>query len=43
MNPITEQLELLKEILPEAAAVGVIFNSGEENSRVQVDLSLIHI
>ena len=32
MNPITEQLELLKEILPEAAAVGVIFN-----------LSLIHI
>ena len=38
MNPITEQLELLKEILPEAAAVGVIFNSGEENSRVQVDI-----
>jgi putative ABC transport system substrate-binding protein len=38
MNPIKEQLELLKELLPEAAAVGVIFNSGEENSRVQVDI-----
>ncbi len=38
MNPIREQLELLKEILPGATAVGVIFNSGEENSRVQVDI-----
>jgi putative ABC transport system substrate-binding protein len=38
MNPIKEQLELLKELLPEAAAVGVIFNSGEVNSRVQVDI-----
>lgn len=38
MNPIKEQLELLKEILPDATTVGVIFNSGEENSRVQVKI-----
>jgi len=38
MNPIKEQLELLKEILPDATTVGVIFNSGEENSRVQVEI-----
>lgn len=38
MNPIAEQLELLKEILPEATTVGVIFNSGEENSRIQVGI-----
>lgn len=38
MNPIDEQLGLLKEILPKATTVGVIFNSSEENSRVQVDI-----
>ena len=38
MNPIKEQLELQKEILPDPTTVGVIFNSGEENSRVQVEI-----
>ncbi len=38
MNPIVEQLELLKEIIPEAATLGVIYNSGEENSQVQVEI-----
>lgn len=38
MNPVKEQVELLKEILPEATTVGVIFNSGEVNSRVQVEI-----
>ncbi len=38
MNPIKEQLELLMEILPEVSTVGVIFNSGEDNSLIQVDI-----
>lgn len=38
MNPVKEQLALLQEIFPEAIRVGVIFNSGEENSLVQVDI-----
>jgi len=39
MNPIKEQLELLKEIKPDTKAVGVIYNSGEINSKVQVDVA----
>ena len=38
MNPVKEQLALLQEIFPEATRVGVIFNSGEENSLVQVEI-----
>lgn len=36
-NPVKEQLELIKEIVPEAKTVGVVYNPGEENSVVQVD------
>ncbi len=39
MNPIKEQLELLKEIKTDAKTVGVIYNSGEINSKVQVDVA----
>lgn len=35
--PITEQLELLKEIVPDAEKVGIVYASGEVNSQVQVD------
>lgn len=38
MNPIKEQLELLREIFPDAASVGVIFDAGEDNSRIQVEI-----
>lgn len=38
MNPIKEQLALLKELFPEVKTVGVIFNSGEINSQVQVEI-----
>lgn len=38
MNPVKLQLDLLMEILPEAKTVGVIFNSSEENSLVQVEV-----
>ncbi|RXT13570.1 ABC transporter substrate-binding protein [Ammoniphilus sp. CFH 90114] len=37
MNPIKEQLNLIKEIKPDAKKVGVIYNSGEANSVVQIE------
>ncbi|HHW44762.1 MAG TPA: ABC transporter substrate-binding protein [Desulfotomaculum sp.] len=36
MNPIKEQLELIKQLVPNARKVGVIYNSSEVNSQVQV-------
>lgn len=39
MNPVEEQLSLIKEIRPEAKTVGVIYNSGEVNSKVQIDMA----
>ncbi|WP_406676710.1 ABC transporter substrate-binding protein [Moorella sp. ACPs] len=38
MNPIKEQLELLKQLVPAAARIGVIYNSSEVNSQVQVKI-----
>ncbi|MFJ2618113.1 ABC transporter substrate-binding protein [Glutamicibacter sp. NPDC087344] len=35
-NPVKEQLELLKEISPDAKDVGIVYSSGEANSAVQV-------
>ncbi|HJV46437.1 MAG TPA: ABC transporter substrate-binding protein [Bacillota bacterium] len=37
MNPIKEQLSLVKELKPEAKKLGVLYNSGEANSVVQVE------
>jgi len=37
MNPIEEQLSLIKKLKADAKNVGVIYNSGEVNSKVQVD------
>ncbi len=39
MNPVKEQLELILEINPGAKNVGVIYNSGEVNSVVQVEIA----
>ncbi|MGI6485915.1 MAG: ABC transporter substrate-binding protein [Tepidanaerobacteraceae bacterium] len=39
MNPIKDQLELLKKILPSANNVGIIYNAAEPNSKVQVDIA----
>ncbi len=36
LNPMKEQLELIKEALPEAKTVGIVYSSGEVNSEVQV-------
>ncbi|MCR8985033.1 ABC transporter substrate-binding protein [Brevibacillus laterosporus] len=37
MNPVEEQLSLIKKVKADAKNVGVIYNSGEVNSKVQVD------
>ncbi len=39
MNPVRDQIALVKEVLPEAATLGIIYNSGEDNSLVQVDIA----
>lgn len=39
MNPVADQLALIKEILPDAKTVGIIYSSGEVNSQVQVDMA----
>lgn len=39
MNPIAEQLDLIKKFVPDAKKVGVIFNAGEVNSEVQVKVA----
>ncbi|MDN5362536.1 MAG: putative tryptophan/tyrosine transport system substrate-binding protein [Moorella sp. (in: firmicutes)] len=38
MNPIKEQLQLLKQLVPAAKNLGVIYNSSEVNSQVQVKI-----
>ncbi len=39
MNPIKEQLALIKEIDPTVKVVGIIYNTGEANSEVQVEIA----
>ncbi|RRJ88628.1 ABC transporter substrate-binding protein [Gulosibacter macacae] len=39
MNPVADQIALIKEVNPEAATVGVIYASGEVNSQIQVDIA----
>ena len=39
MNPIKKQFELLQSLMPNAKKVGVIYNAGEVNSQVQVDIA----
>ena len=38
MNPVDGQAALLKQLVPAATTVGVLYNSSEVNSEVQVDL-----
>ncbi len=39
MNPVADQLALIKEFLPSAKKIGILYNSGEVNSVVQVDIA----
>lgn len=37
MNPVADQIALVKQIKPDAASIGIIYSSGEVNSEVQVE------
>ncbi len=39
MNPLKEQFDLLKKVVPNAKKVGVIYNAGEDNSQIQVKMA----
>ena len=39
MNPVAEQIALVKQLNPDAKKVGVLYSSGEVNSEVQVELA----
>lgn len=39
MNPVADQLALIKELVPDAENVGIIYNSSEVNSEVQVKIA----
>ncbi|EPH03206.1 hypothetical protein HMPREF1531_01263 [Propionibacterium sp. oral taxon 192 str. F0372] len=39
MNPVAEQIALVKELSPSAKKIGVLYSSGEVNSEVQVKLA----
>lgn len=39
MNPVADQIKLVKRLRPDARTVGVIYSSGEVNSAVQVELA----
>lgn len=39
MNPVKDQLKLIKDIVPTAKNVGIIYNSSEVNSQVQVEIA----
>jgi putative ABC transport system substrate-binding protein len=38
MNPVKDQLQLIKDIVPTAKKVGILYNSSEVNSQVQVKI-----
>lgn len=39
MNPVADQIGLIKQIAPNAKSVGILYSSGEVNSQVQVGLA----
>lgn len=39
MNPITEQIDLVVKLVPEAKTIGCIYNGGEANSVLQAELA----
>lgn len=39
MNPVAEQIALIKQIKPDAKSVGIVYSSGEVNSAVQVEMA----
>lgn len=39
MNPVAEQIKLVKDLVPGAKKLGILYNAGEINSKVQVDIA----
>lgn len=39
INPVADQIALIKEILPDAKRVGIVYSSGEVNSEIQVNIA----
>lgn len=39
MNPVEEQVSLVKQVKPEAKTLGIVYSSGEVNSEVQVKIA----
>ena len=39
MNPVTDQIELLHQLVPEAKKVGLLYCTAESNSKLQIDLA----
>lgn len=39
MNPIAKQIELIKQLVPNAKTVGMVYSSAEQNSMVQLELA----
>lgn len=39
MNPVAEQIALIKQVAPDAKSVGIVYSSGEVNSEVQVAMA----
>ena len=37
--PIDIQMAFIKEVLPEAKNIGILYNTGEDNSRVQIEIA----
>ncbi len=40
LTPVRKQLDLLMELLPDTKSVGMIYNSGELNSEIQVNIAI---
>jgi len=39
INPVKDQLKLIKELVPQAKKIGIIYNASEINSQIQVDIA----
>ena len=39
MNPVEEQIGLLKQLAPDAKTVGFVYSSNEDNSRLQIEVA----
>jgi len=39
LTPVAQQMDLITRLLPEARVIGLLYNSGEINSRIQADIA----